>query len=282
MILYKYLPSARIDVIRNCKIRFTQYGDFNDPFELNPNINKIAEEIEIKALIKKNFVKLIEEEYLNNPIINAFISKEAFIQLALAHEDTVKNAVVGIESSIVALLPGMLQMTANSLLGALSLSECHDHELMWSHYSEEHKGYAIGFDTTHMFFNQKKFADDELRHLRKIDYLDTPPVINLMHANSAELFFVKSTRWKYESEWRMILPLAEATEVIENTPYPIHLFSIPTAAVNRIIFGAKMNSEDKEIIRTELSNNANLSHVELYQARLERSSYGIGIERENC
>jgi len=145
MILYKYLPPARIDVILNCKIRFTQYGDFNDPFELNPNINKIAEESEIKELVKKNFVKLIEEEYSNNPIINAFISKEAFIQLALAREDMVKNAVVDIEPSIVALLPRMLQMAANSLLGALSLSEYYDHELMWSHYSEEHKGYAIGF-----------------------------------------------------------------------------------------------------------------------------------------
>ncbi len=281
MILYKYLPPARIDVIRNCKIRFTQYGDFNDPFELNPNINKIAEESEIKELVKKNFVKLIEEEYSNNPIINAFISKEAFIQLAFAREDMVKNAVVDIEPSIVALLPGMLQMTANSLLGALSLSEYYDHELMWSHYSEEHKGYAIGFDTTHMFFNQKKSPDDELRHLRKIDYRDTPPVINLMHANSTELFFVKSTRWNYESEWRMILPLAEATEVIEKKPYPIHLFSIPAEAVNRIIFGAKMNSEDKKIIRTELSSNKNLTHVELCQARLDSSSYGIHIEVEN-
>ena len=48
MILYKYLPPERIDVIQNCKIRFTQYGDFNDPFELNANITKLAEENEIK------------------------------------------------------------------------------------------------------------------------------------------------------------------------------------------------------------------------------------------
>lgn len=61
------------------KIRFTQYGDFNDPFELNPNINKIVEENEIKDLLKKDFVKLIEEEYNKNPIVHAFISKETFI-----------------------------------------------------------------------------------------------------------------------------------------------------------------------------------------------------------
>jgi hypothetical protein len=42
MILYKYLPPVRIASIQNCLIRVTQYGDFNDPFELNPNIDKLA------------------------------------------------------------------------------------------------------------------------------------------------------------------------------------------------------------------------------------------------
>ncbi|MEA1967759.1 MAG: hypothetical protein U9N77_06035 [Thermodesulfobacteriota bacterium] len=32
-------------------IRFTQYGDFNDPFELNPNIDKLAEKEEIRKLL---------------------------------------------------------------------------------------------------------------------------------------------------------------------------------------------------------------------------------------
>lgn len=31
--LYKYLPPERIDVIKNCKIRFTQLLSLNDPFE---------------------------------------------------------------------------------------------------------------------------------------------------------------------------------------------------------------------------------------------------------
>ena len=81
MILYKYLPPARTDVILNGKIRFTQYGDFNDPFELNPNINKIAEVNEIKELVKKDFVNLIEKEY-HKSAAQAFISKESFILLA--------------------------------------------------------------------------------------------------------------------------------------------------------------------------------------------------------
>lgn len=280
MILYKYLPPARTDIILNFTIRFTQYGDFNDPFELNPNINKITEENEIKDLVKKDFVKLIEQEYHNNAVVQTLISKEAFIQLAKMGEEFVKNAVVDIEPSIVAMLPGMLQKTANSLLGALSLSEVCDHELMWSHYAEEHKGYVIGFDSSHSFFNQKKSPVDELRHLRKIDYRETPPEINLMKASGAEIFFVKSSRWKYEAEWRMLLPLSDSAETIDKQPFPIYLFAFYPEAVNRIIFGARMNAETKDAIKSKLMINRELSHVELYEARLDSSSYGIIIEKE--
>lgn len=156
MNLYKYLPPSRIDVIRDCMIRFTQYGDFNDPFELNPNIDKIAEEGEIRKIVDRDLVQLIEEEYSKNPIISAFISKESFIQLAEGKKEHLKNAVIGMEQQIVGLLPGMLQKTANSLLGALSLSEIRDHELMWSHYANEHRGYVIGFNSAHQFLIRKK------------------------------------------------------------------------------------------------------------------------------
>ncbi len=114
-------------------IRFTQYGDFNDPFKLNPNIDKLVEKEEIRKLIEKDFVKILEEEYEKNPLIHTFISKNNFIQLGKGREEEVKNLVVGMEPKVVQMLPGMLQKTANSLMGALSLSEIYDHELIWSH-----------------------------------------------------------------------------------------------------------------------------------------------------
>jgi Protein of unknown function (DUF2971). len=279
MILYKYLPPARIDIIQKCLIRFTQYGDFNDPFELNPNIDKLAEENEIRSLVGRDFAKIVEEEYYKNPIISAFISKEAFLDLALSQEESVKNTVVGIEPHVVKLLPGLLQKTTNSLLGALSLSELYDNELMWSHYAEEHKGYVIGFDSLHPFFNQKKSDSDELRHLQKIEYRDKPPVINLMNTNGSELFFVKSSKWAYEAEWRMLLPLSDATEVIDKNPYAIHLFKLPAKAIKRIILGVRSSNENKSIIRSLLASRE-FSRIELYQAQLDSSSYEICINRE--
>lgn len=253
MNLYKYLSPSRIDVILNCSIRFTQYGDFNDPFELNPNISRIAEEEEIRKLVDRDFVQLIKDEYAKHPIVSAFISKEAFIQLAEGQREHVKKDVIGMEQQVVGLLLAMLQKITNSVLGVLSLSEIRNHELMWSHYANEHKGYVIGFNSEHQFFNQKKIDVDELRHLRKIDYREKPPVINLMNTSGAELFFVKSLKWEYESEWRMLMPLADSSKVIEKQPYPIHLFGFPVESVNEVILGARMSEQDKGIIRALLN-----------------------------
>jgi hypothetical protein len=278
--LYKYLPPSRIDVLEKCLIRFTQLGDFNDPFELNPHINKIAEQDEIKKLVDRNFEQLIEDEYSNNPLLAAFISKQSFIQLAKGKEALVKNAVLGMEQQVVSLLPGILQYSANSLLGALSLSELSNHELMWSHYAAQHKGYVIGFDRNHSFFNQKITPDDELRHLEKINYLDKPPEINLMHAAGAELFFAKSVKWEYEVEWRMLLPLSESSEKIENSPFPFYLFHFPSDAVKEVILGARVSSMDRYAIEA-LMNKPKFSHVKLFQANLDPSSYEIVITHAN-
>lgn len=278
MNLYKYLPSSRFDVIRECAIRFTQYGDFNDPFELNPNINKIAEENEIRKLVDKNLIKLIEEEYSKNPMISAFLSKESFIQLAEGKKDLLKNGVVGMERQLVSLLPGMLQRISNSLLGALSLSEICDHELMWAHYANEHRGYVIGFDSAHPFFNQKKTDVDELRHLRKIEYREKPPVINLMDTSGTELFFVKSLRWAYEAEWRMLMPLSDCSKVIEKQPYPICLFRFPAESVKEVILGARMSEQDAGTIKS-IMNDREFAHVKLSQAHLDNSSFKIEIKQ---
>lgn len=276
MHLYKYLSSSRIDVIRDCMIRFTQYGDFNDPFELNSNINKIAEDDEIQKLVDRDFVKLIEEEYSKHPIISAFITKEAFIQLAEGRKKHFKDEIMGMERQLVGKLPGMLKTISNSMLGALSLSEICTHELMWSHYADEHRGFVIGFNTEHQFFNQKISEVDELRHPRKIDYREKPPVISLMNTSGAELYFVKSMKWSYESEWRMLMPLSDSSKVIEKQPYPVHLFRFSPESMSEVILGSRISEEDKAMIQSILSNQR-FAHVKLSQAYLDNSSYKILI-----
>lgn len=277
MILYKYLSSDRIDVLLNCRIRYTQFGDFNDPYELSPNIDRIAAEEEIQKLTKNDLPKLVEQEYEKHPIVHTLISKDKFLKLAKSQEDYFAQSITVLQPIISKLLPALLQDVFNINIGALSLSEDPKNELMWSHYAAEHKGYVLGFDSTHPYFNQRKNPSDELRYLRKVAYTKERPKINLMNTNGVELFLNKGMNWQYELEWRIMRPFNEATEVIDRKPHPIYLFSFPTGAISELIFGHRMSEKNKSIIKRKLIEDTEYSNLKLYQAQLDKIEYMINL-----
>jgi len=278
MILYKYLSSERVDVLLNCKIRYTQLGDFNDPYELNPNIDRLAGKEELVKLTKENLPKLVNEEYDKNPIVHTLISKANFLELIKSREDILVQFITNFQPIISNLMPTILQNAFNLNIGALSLSEDPKNDLMWSHYAEDHRGYLLGFDSTHPYFNEKITPSDELRHLRKIIYTKERPKINLMKTNGVELFLTKGMNWQYELEWRIMRPFRDAIEVIERMPYPIYLFNFPPSAISEIILGFRMSEEKKKIIRGKLIDDSNYSHIKLYQAQLNEFDFTINLE----
>lgn len=277
MILYKYLSSDRIDVFCNRKIRYTQLGDFNDPYELNPNIDKIAEKEEIIKLTQTNLEKLVDEEYEKHPIVHTLISKADFLKLAKSQKGLVLQSIATLEPIVSKLLHSFLQNVFNSSMGALSLSEDPKNELMWSHYAEEHRGYVLGFDGTHTYFNQKASPSDEFRHLRKVNYTKERLKINLMNTNGVEMFLTKGMKWQYELEWRIIRSFTDATEVLDRKPYPIYLFSFPARAISEIILGFRMSEEKKNTVRHKLIEDSNYSHIKLNQAQLDESDFSINL-----
>jgi hypothetical protein len=62
MILYKHLQPARVDLLKHRRIRFTQPGDFNDPFEFRPKIREVASDAEVRAYVEEHFEQLVDEE----------------------------------------------------------------------------------------------------------------------------------------------------------------------------------------------------------------------------
>ncbi len=62
MILYKYLPAVRVDVLRRRTVRFTQPGDFNDPFEFRPKIQAVASSDDVRGHVEEHFDTLFDEE----------------------------------------------------------------------------------------------------------------------------------------------------------------------------------------------------------------------------
>ena len=147
-------------------------------------------------------------------------------------------------------------------IGIFSLSEVNDDILMWSHYSDSHKGYCLEFidDNTHFFVSRAQ----------KVIYRKELPVVNPLRDKETERLektvLTKAKNWSYEKEWRLL--------DFEKGP-GIQVF--PTRLLKGVIFGALMPGEEKQKIK-EYCKIGHLD-VQFYQSVLSNRSYSLEVTK---
>lgn len=263
MILYKYLHPDRIDVLKNRAIRFSPPIAFNDPFEFKPVISSIASDEYVNAYVAENLESLVESELSKVPedVLN-LIPRSKVQEFAVSY---FKNN---------PLLFSFLMNKAKEQLSTI-LSEKPDNLLMWSHYAESHRGYCIGFNSNHSFFNRKRSEKDEFYHLRKVKYLAHRPSKSLVDMNGTDIFLLKSNAWEYEQEWRMCAVLPDADTTINFTAAPaVHLFKFPADAIEEIIVGVNADSSLTESIKN-IIDRTEFSHVKVKQASVSEKEFTL-------
>ncbi len=111
-------------------------------------------------------------------------------------------------------------------LGVFCTTSDPTNHLMWVHYAEEHKGFAIGFNSNAALFS------DGGAELRKVQY-DPPPTTLVPPAR--ELCWFKDPHWNYEKEWRCIrnFTLKDSRDI-----------GLEPEAIHEIVLGAKMSNGD--------------------------------------
>ena len=127
MIAYKYCEPDRIDVLQNGMIRFTQPADFNDPFEASPSFSG-------------------DRPDLDNVLLAQHLSSAE----PCLDQNRRQRLADGLR-----LLPSLRRDFALDYPAKLSehfvvlcLSRSRSNLLMWAHYTDCHRGFVIGFDTT--------------------------------------------------------------------------------------------------------------------------------------
>lgn len=116
-------------------------------------------------------------------------------------------------------------------VGVLCLSSVEDNFLMWSHYSNSHTGYCIGFNPEQLYNGVDQGT------LSKIEYTKEIPKCKIFQTDDEFIhraYFVKSKDWEYEQEYR-ITKVRSARKI----------FNFPPRAVKEVIFGCKMTIENK-------------------------------------
>jgi hypothetical protein len=161
-------------------------------------------------------------------------------------------------------------------IGILSLSSRWDSPAMWAHYSSNHQGIVIGFDSECPTFYNNIYG--ESMAARKVEYVDFPtrPITfsdfqKCMPSGAA--FFFKDRSWNYEEEWRALRVLNDANLVIKGEPFrAIHLFDYPADSVQEVILGQSISLTCSNTIRTLLKSER-FKNAELYRASKSPGSY---------
>lgn len=282
--MYKYISDELPHFFENGMLRFTQPGQFNDPFELLPCYVDFMG-VNTKKYVLENIETWLKEERKTEPwykkLVPLSVKLFAVRLLSTSKNKHITKVMDEFDAMGLSIANGQYRNIIDQSDGILCLSETEDNLLMWSHYGNSHKGYVIEFDTSHKFFNQVipnektggvvEYAGSP----QKVTYTKHRKTISFWQKSMSEVFLTKGSDWEYEKEYRMVLPLESATKVIDDN---IHLFHIPFEAVKSIIFGAKC---EEEFVQSciEKMHSWDSKHKEFSIFKLELSDQSFGLVR---
>jgi Protein of unknown function (DUF2971) len=270
-LLYKYCPLERRDILENGLIRFTQPGDFNDPFELHPSFDLMS---------KADLAALPEapgQEGIDGPKMHR-LTPEAMQTMFGAILPGLQNQLAqhaGQQGAYSLDNNRMAQATFDSKFGILCLAEAPDSLLMWAHYANNHNGFVIQFDETHEFFAPTLHGEQALE-LTKVEYSVQRPVLSYSTINTPSLYYRKSPEWSCENEWRLVKLLDTAKRVLPHPEFPRCLFELPPSAVKGVIIGLSVTHEDR-LKLFDLLAQPHLQHATVYQTALSKNDYMLEI-----
>lgn len=242
-------------MLANNELYFAASTTFNDPFDCSAR-----KEFEFKdknELISK--MAPLEASHQNISVQEAV----SYLEGVTASSQTIKDYIKKKSE--------LFQKLVFQFFGICSFSEVCDDILMWSHYSDGHKGFCVEFNRT---------DENMLQWARPITYPDNDefPYVDYWKKKPEEqteefgkVVLTKSQHWNYEKEWRI---LDRLSHVDDN--YRGHASKYPDIMLSGIIFGARMPEQDRKTIRDILAKKS----VLFYEAELVRNRFQINIV--NC
>lgn len=266
MSLYKYLPPERIDVLEKLQIRFSPAISTNDIFELKPLTKGwasketaqgyLTDKIETFFLNADTPERMLQIATAKHPeAVGEFrkamkiLGSDRWLQMmkdgvARNMDRTVENAHEAVEQNWESISNNFLQLIGTQL-GILSLSEDPRSPVMWGHYADSSRGFVIQFDNDHPWFHQKRTADDDFCHLRKVTYVKDNCPKFFSELTTQDIGYSKLDEWSYEKEWRMLFPLARGinNNLLDRFGQPVILFQYPAECVTEIIIGSRATEE---------------------------------------
>lgn len=149
--------------------------------------------------------------------------------------------------------PDFLSVLQNSNKGVLSLSSVNNDLLLWSHYGTSHRGVCFELETE---------IDNTLKTACEIKYEEKMPLWDQNNPDKALL--TKAVAWKYESEYRVLVPNKVDTKI-----------SLNAKAIKAIYFGVNITYSDIQKIYPLCKSK----NINCYQAETINENYSIQFKQ---
>lgn len=249
--LYKYvrlssdkdIQHAEDLLLRNL-IYYAQMRSFNDPFEGGVNFVFEAKEEEKLAHVAE-VIKRREH---------------------ISHEEAIAKAPEWIKANEKD-APRRVRNWIMDDLGVCCLCGSNSSILMWSHYTDGHKGLCV------------EFAATEIHHVdffgvvQQVRYTDHIPCVNIYKTPRIELakaaMLTKARHWQYEQERRAII-----NDVSEDRP---RLRELPKGVLRGVFMGHRIAQDNRErVLRWATQCGVPFA---VHQAHLKHDEYGVRFEK---
>jgi hypothetical protein len=160
---------------------------------------------------------------------------------------------------------------------------------MWSQYSNGHKGFVIEFKPDFNLFESMKSKSGQAYPVKIVDYVEDYRILfediadekGIIEVQTLlnELFYKKTSHWKYENEYRMVRPLSDCPQYeppgtnYAYTDTNTYLFPFEVDCINSIILGASMTQENKSKL-LEFSDKHNIALFQAHVIRDMKDKFG--------
>ena len=261
---YRHLTERTIDLIENNYLWLAEINSLNDPFECSIQFDN-------DACLRKyygspdfhNFFRNLTGHFLTNQDIKKLTNSQKpyseYIKICHNKRIPLNQSP---EEQLIKVQKRWTEIVdeTNKNLRICSFSLNKSSLLLWSHYSDEHKGLCIEYNF---------FDDDSLRaFMQPVTYRDKIHKIDIFEEYTTMQMIgsslIKSRDWEYEQEWRLTI-FKQKDNFSQKKVIPK-----PTA----IYLGTRFNVNDEKL-KHKLHKIANNSNIPVYQMQKHPNEFKL-------
>ncbi|WP_288440663.1 DUF2971 domain-containing protein [uncultured Enterobacter sp.] len=297
--LFKYTTfNSAIKAIQHKTLYWSSVKDFNDPFEYKfrfyTNGNEAAvisrflstclvnDPSSVELLYDNLKIKNLIYAFLKEPSRNKFDALDKEVSNCL-HDNKYINesgesvkAIKLFKAIFFDHVQDNMKNILNDQTGVLCLTDNTDNNpsrLMWSHYAENHNGVMMKLNTDNII----NISSDKMSRIRKVTYSADYPLIEyddylgfagqFFDKNVKDLvikmIFTKSEEWRYENEYRCIIPYKDGPRAL----------TVKDSTFDSFYLGLNMANDKRQTIINEIKTN--LPNAKIYETTQKNNKYKL-------